>query len=55
MKHYENGMRFKYYHEWETTNNKPYNYERYGLLKHLLSSRIINTENNILKYLINYY
>lgn len=55
MRCYDNGTRFKSYCEWGSTNNTPYNYERYGLLKYLLSSKIINTNNETLRYILKYY
>lgn len=55
MEYKSNGTRFKNYYKWENTKNEGYNYERHGLLKHIMSSKITNTNNIVLKMILNYY
>ena len=50
-----NGYRYKNYYKWESIKNEGYNYERDGLLKRIMSSRIVNTSNSTLKIILNYY
>lgn len=50
-----NGERFKYNSYWENLKNNPYDYERYGLLNHILSNRIFNSTNQPLKIILNFY
>ena len=44
----ENGYRYKNYTHWEDTRHTPYDYEKNGLLKHIMSNRIVNSKNEIL-------
>lgn len=55
MQYKENGTRYKKYYLWEDRKNSPYNYEKFGLLRHIISNKIVNTENDILKFVLNYY
>ena len=55
MEYTENGTRFKNNCLWESTKQTPYNYEKYGLIQHILSSRIANSKNHILKVILKYY
>ena len=48
MEYRDNGTRFKNYCEWENVKNEPYNYERNGLLKYIMSNKIVNTKNFVL-------
>lgn len=50
----ENGTRFKEYWKWEDRKQSPYDYENLGLLKHLLSERIIESKNIILQNILSY-
>lgn len=52
MKYQENGEKYKDYCEWESVHQRSYNYEKYGLLKHIISHKIIETQNNILKMVL---
>lgn len=54
MKKRANNTRFKNYYKWESIKNSPYNYERNGLLKHLMPKKIINTNNTTLKMILSY-
>lgn len=49
------GARYKYYDEYENKKNQPYNYEKYGLLNKIISSKIINTNNSVLRVILSYY
>lgn len=49
-----NGMRFIEYRKWENIKNTPYDYEKDGILNHIMSPTIVNTTNIILKNLLNY-
>ena len=55
MEYRDNGYRFRNYCEWESTKQTPYNYERNGLLQHILSRNIVLTENKVLKVILSYY
>lgn len=55
MEYNVNGNRFKDNYTWETIKNEPYNYERHGLLKHIMSNRIVNTTNTPLRIILEYY
>ena len=50
----ENGYRFVKYRLWEKIERKPYDYENDGLLRHLMSPAIINTDNQYLRVLLNF-
>ena len=49
-----NGMRFNNYYKWETSKHMPYDYAKHGLLNHIMSPAIVNTNNNALKILLQY-
>jgi hypothetical protein len=55
MEYRDNGTRFKNYCEWENVKNEPYNYERNGLLKYIMSNKIVNTKNFVLRGLLNFF
>lgn len=50
----ENGTRFYDYVQWESTKNQAYDYKRYGLLRHLLSHKILESKNTALQALLKY-
>ena len=54
MEKRQNGQRFYNYELWEDKKYLPYDYARNGLLKHIMSSSIVDTENSILKPIIQY-
>lgn len=54
MEVHTNNYRFYNYKKWEHKKNAPYDYERNGLLKHLMSHTIIESKNSFLQYLLNY-
>lgn len=49
-----NGSRFNDYEIWENKKNLPYNYQKNGLLKYLMSPSIVNTNNSMLKIVIQF-
>jgi hypothetical protein len=55
MEYRENGTHFNDYVEWEIILNAPYDYKRKGFLQHVMSNRIVNTDNVILKNVLRYY
>lgn len=50
-----NGTRYINYNEWGLRKNTPYNYKRKGLLEKILSHKIIESKNEILNLVLNYY
>ena len=55
MQYNENGTRYKNYHLWEKRKNDKYNYEKNGLLQHILSNKIVGSKNPVLKFMLGYY
>ena len=55
MEYRENGTRFRDYSSWEDRKYAPYDYEKNGLNKYILSNKITNTNNPVLKFILNYY
>lgn len=55
MEYRDNGERFKNYDDWAVRKNAPYDYARKGLLKHILSNKIVDTKNVITKSILTYY
>lgn len=55
MKIFENGHRFINNYKWETLKNQPYNYSRDGLLKHIVSHKITESNNKILQQILYYF
>ena len=49
-----NGTRFNNYDLWENKKHEPYNYVKNGLLNHIMSPAIVNTNNSILKLLLQF-
>lgn len=49
-----NGTRFIDYNKWEDIKHQPYDYAKNGLLKHIMSNSIVNTNNNALRILLQY-
>lgn len=50
-----NGNRYKIYKQYEHRLHSPYDYETNGLLNRILSNKIYNTTNPILKYILSVY
>ena len=49
-----NSTRFINYDEWEITKFNSYNYVKNGLLTHIMSKPIVNTNNPALKILLQF-
>lgn len=46
-----NGTRYNYTQYYDQVLNQPYNYAREGLLKHLVSKRLVTSENSITRFM----
>ena len=49
-----NGTRFLEYDKWENIKNRPYDYSKYGLLRHIISPVILSTTNPALNMILQY-
>lgn len=49
-----NGTRFNNYDSWEVVKHSPYNYAKHGLLNHIMSKIIVDTNNPALKSILQY-
>jgi hypothetical protein len=52
MKFYPNGTRYDYIGNYEERLNQPYDYEKNGLVQHIMSARIVNSKNPITAFLV---
>lgn len=52
MKVSENGRYYERYRFWEKKKNQPYDYKHEGLLKRIMSHKIIESENAPLQYML---
>ena len=50
----KNGMRFNNYDSWEIIKCEPYNYAKDGLLNKIMSPAIVNTNNGVLKSILDF-
>lgn len=50
-----NGTRYIRYKTWNKTKNESYDYEKNGLLKHLMSHKIIEAENSVTQFILQYF
>ena len=50
-----NGTRYNKYKYWNRTKNDSYDYENNGLLKHLMSRKIIESENEVLQSILAFF
>ena len=55
MKIRENGHRFSDNYKWEDLKNQPYNYAKDGLVRHLISHKITESDNTLLQYILHFY
>lgn len=55
MQYRENGTRYKDYCLWDDRKRAPYDYARHGLLKHIMSNKIVSSQNPILQFVLSYY
>ena len=51
----ENGHRFTNNYKWEDLKHQPYQYAQKGLIKHLLSHKITETKNPVLRFVLDFY
>ena len=54
METHTNGYRFINYEVWSNKKNQPYDYEKNGILKHIMSHSIVESKNQFLQYLLQY-
>ena len=54
MEQRANGTRYYNYYKWESKKHERYDYAKQGLLKHIMSKSIVDTNNNVLKFILNY-
>ena len=47
-----NGTRYKEYDSYNKLRNQPYNYERDGLCRRIMSSKIWSAKNPVLRYVV---
>lgn len=50
----KNGTRYTNYCLWESRKEVPYNYKREGLLNKIMSHVILNSDNTVLKIILNF-
>ena len=55
MIHRANGTQYLGYRKWDSLKNAPYDYAQDGLLQHLISHRIYQSQNPVLRYVLSYY
>ena len=53
METYNNGHRYENLRIYDKLKHNPYDYKRNGLIKHLVSPRIANTKNPVLRFIVN--
>lgn len=49
-----NGTRFNNYDLWEIKKHTPYDYAKNGLLRHIMSNVIVDTNNSVLQIIIHF-
>jgi hypothetical protein len=50
-----NGTKYRNYYLWDNAKNLPYDYEKRGLLKRIMSNVIVSTQQPILKNVLKYF
>lgn len=50
----ENGHRYKIYSNYGRELNRPYDYERQGLVQHIFASKIANTKSPVLRPMLDF-
>lgn len=55
MKTFNNGYRYEYFRHYENKLHQPYDYKHNGLNNKILSNKLYNTKNPILKYILSIY
>lgn len=49
-----NGTRYSNYRNWENVKHKSYDYANDGLLRYIMSNSIVNTNNQVLGFILKY-
>ena len=52
MEYRENGSRYNRYYLWDNAKNQEYDYKNKGLIQYIMSSKIVNSENHILRTIL---
>ena len=55
MEYRENGSRYNRYYLWDNIKNQEYDYKNKGLIQYIMSSKIANSENHILRTILSYF
>ena len=55
MRIQDNGKRFESFRKWDVTHNLEYDYAREGVVKRIVSKPISQTDNPILKIVLQFY
>jgi hypothetical protein len=55
MQVFDNGHRYNELSSFEKLKNNPYDYKNKGLIQHLMSPKIYNTKNPVLRYILKIY
>ena len=55
MEYRENGSRYNRYYLWDNVKNQEYDYKNKGLIQYIMSSKIVNSENHILRTILSYF
>lgn len=55
LRQYSNNYSRRNYSLWDDRKNMPYDYEKEGLLKHIMSRTIVQTRNPLLRKMLGFY
>ena len=55
LRQYSNNYSRRNYSLWDDRKNMPYDYEKEGLLKHIMSRTIVQTRNPLLRKMLSFY
>lgn len=55
LRQYSNNYSRRNYGLWDDRKNMPYDYEKEGLLKHIMSRTIVQTRNPLLRKMLGFY
>ena len=55
LRQYSNNYSRRNYSLWDDRKNMPYDYEKEGLLKHIMSHTIVQTRNPLLRKMLSFY
>ena len=54
MESFQNGDHYRVNKNWDKRLHMPYDYKNKGLINHIMSHKLWNTKNELLKYLLNH-